>query len=107
MKEPDERCSVLGQCPKERPSYTHNERVDLRKKIHAAGNEFFESLSDIKDLQYVAGEFMSKNEDWCILYPNTYGYIDITKTGFTQNQKSFLERLAKSLRQHKEGGSHV
>ena len=41
---------------------------------------------------------MSLNEDWCILYPKTYGYNDRTKTGFSQNQKAFIESVASIIR---------
>jgi hypothetical protein len=80
-------------------SYTTNEKLALRKRIHAAGHAFFESLSDIKDLQNIAGEFMALNEDWCLLNPDTVGFQSIMRTGFSDNQKHFIERLAKKLRE--------
>jgi hypothetical protein len=82
----------------QKPSYMYSEKLALRKLIHTSGEPFYQSLADIDDLQNIAGEFMSLNEDWCILYPKTYGYDDRTKTGFSQNQKAFLERVASIIR---------
>ena len=78
-------------------SESDNHRLALRKQIHLAGHDFFESLSDIPELQNVAGEFMAMNEDWCIIHPYTVGFDERTKSGFSQNQKHFIERLKKQL----------
>jgi plasmid maintenance system antidote protein VapI len=80
------------------PHYTHDEKMAIRRSIHRGGEQFYKSFSDIDDLQNIAGEFMSLNEDWCVLYPGTYGYEDRINTGFSQNQKHFLERIADKIR---------
>jgi hypothetical protein len=92
------------------PHYTHDEKMAIRRSIHRGGEQFYKSFSDIDDLQNIAGEFMSLNEDWCVLYPGTYGYEDRINTGFSQNQKHFLERIADKIRSrpvHQQETNHL
>ena len=76
-------------------------RLEIRRTIQTAGNEFFERMYATNfELCNIAGEFMSLNENYVLLHQDleeTYKTVDILKTGFTKNQKRFLERLKKQL----------
>lgn len=78
-----------------------NERLKIRKAINKAGNEFFESMYNAnEELGYAAGEFMALNEEYVLNHNDeqeTHSTRDILRTGFTMNQKRFLERLRKTL----------
>jgi len=74
-----------------------DKRLKIRQDINIAGNEFFKNLYNLNnDLGYVAGEIMALNEDYVL---NHYGEeetnqtVDILRTGFSTNQRRFLERL--------------
>lgn len=77
--------------------------LEIRRIIQSAGNEFFEQMyAANSELGNIAGEFMSLNEQYVLNHqgPNeTYGTLDILKTGYTKNQKKFLERLEKQLQE--------
>jgi hypothetical protein len=76
---------------------TYRKRLQIRKIIHESGGEFFGNLQHLnEDLGNIAGEFMLLNEEYVV---NHYGEeetnrtVNILRTGFSTNQKSFLERL--------------
>lgn len=72
-------------------------RLEIRRTIQAAGTEFFEQMyAASPELGYIAGEFMSLNEDYVLNHQEideTYATLDILQTGYTKNQKNFLKRL--------------
>ena len=69
----------------------------IRSTIQAAGDGIFEQMNMTHPaLGNIAGEFMSLNEDYVLNHQykdETYKTIDILQTGFSKNQKRFLERL--------------
>lgn len=71
--------------------------LKIRRILHAAGNEFFEKMRAANcELGNIAGEFMRLNEEYVLNHQGigeTYATLDILHTGFTKNQKNFLERL--------------
>ena len=71
--------------------------LEIRQIIQSAGNEFFEKMCAANyELGNIAGEFMHLNEEYVLNHQGineTYGTLDIMQTGFTKNQKNFLERL--------------
>ena len=72
--------------------------LEIRKKIQASGNDFYESLPE-GPLQHLAGDIMGLNEEYVLNhqgYDNTtVGTLSILKTGFTTNQKNWLTDLKK------------
>ena len=78
-----------------------NERLKIRSVINKNGEHYFESLWNInKDLGNVAGTFMELNEEYVLNHNDeeqTFKTLDILRTGFTDNQKRFLERLKNNL----------
>lgn len=76
-------------------------RIEIRRKIQAAGNDFFEQMyAENFELSNIAGEFMALNENYVLLHKGleeTFKTVDILKTGFSKNQKQFLERLREQL----------
>jgi len=73
-------------------------RLEIRRAIQSAGDEFFERMwAENHELGNIAGEFMSLNGEYVLNHQDedeTQKTIDILKTGYTKNQKRFLERLA-------------
>lgn len=71
--------------------------LEIRRTIQSAGNEFFEKMRAANcELGNIAGEFMSLNEEYVLNHQEnneTHGTLDILQTGFSKNQKNFLERL--------------
>lgn len=91
------RCPICGV---EHQSWTpHWTYHDLRRRIQEAGRPFIASLPE--ELHNIAGTFMELNEDWVILHPDSCGADDILETGFTDNQKHFLERLVPPITRFK------
>jgi len=68
------------------------DRLEIRRQISKAGHKLYESMNP-RELQNIAGELMSKNEDWVLDNPDTYGAEDILKQGFTDNQINWLIEL--------------
>jgi len=72
-------------------------RFEIRRAINKAGHEFFKSVWNVnKDLSYIAGEFMTLNEEYVLNHQGeeeTNATVDILRSGFTTNQKDVLERL--------------
>ena len=72
-------------------------RLEIRRAINKAGHEFFESMYGAnKNLGYIAGEFMALNEEYVLNHcgeEETNATLKILRSGFTANQKVFLERL--------------
>ncbi len=77
---------------------THDERMNTRRAIQKAGHDLFESLSDIPDLQWIAGEFQSLNEDWAVNHKGTYGYEQLMKAGYSYNQLKWIKNIAIEIR---------
>jgi hypothetical protein len=71
--------------------------LEIRRILQTAGNEFFEKMWAANcELGNIAGEFMRLNEEYVLNHQGideTYGTLDILQTGFSNNQKNFLERL--------------
>ena len=74
-----------------------NNRLKIREIINIAGNEFFENLYNLnEDLGNIAGEFMALNEGYVLDHygeESTNKTVDILRSGFSTNQRRFLERL--------------
>lgn len=72
-------------------------RFEVRQTISEVGHEFFESMWNTnKNLGYIAGEFMALNEEYVLNHSGeeeTNATVKILRSGFTANQKVFLERL--------------
>lgn len=79
----------------------HEKRMRIRRAIQTAGRDFFESLSDIPELMYIAGEFQSLNEDWAMNNEGTYGYDHLMKAGYSHNQAKWIKSIAAALRQQR------
>ncbi len=76
----------------------NSERINIRKQIKENGFDFYIRLSKkSKTLQYIAGEFMSLNEEYVLNNPRLIGAHTILMTGFTENQKILLLELEKEL----------
>ncbi len=79
------------------------DRLAIRRKISAAGHEFYKSLGEIDThLQDIAGTFMMGNEEYVSNHSGereTNGTVDILRNGFTTNQKRMLERVRDRLQQ--------
>ena len=75
--------------------------LEIRRTTQTAGNEFFEKMYATNfELCNIAGESMSLNESYVLLHQDlheTFKTREILKTGFSINQKMFLERLHKQL----------
>ena len=75
----------------------NKKRLEVRRVINEGGNVFLEIMHNTnEELGNIAGEFMSLNEEYVLNYHNeeeTNKTGDILRTGFTTNQKRFLERL--------------
>ena len=86
-------------------------RLKTRQTINEAGHEFFESIYNTsKELGHIAGEFMALNEEYVLNHcgeEETNGTVDILRTGFTTNQKRFLERLCVTLEKSFRGESAI
>lgn len=78
-----------------------NERLKIRLAINKNGEHYFKSLWNInKDLGNIAGTFMELNEEYVLNHNDeeqTFKTLDILRTGFTDNQRRFLERLKNNL----------
>lgn len=72
------------------------DRLHFRKLIQSAGKELFHSIED-KDLKYLVGDLMSKNEDWVLNHQHTYGAERILEEGFTETQEEWIKNLKKKL----------
>ena len=85
------------------PATTPSANNGIRRTIQSAGDEFFEQMyAANSELGNIAGEFMSLNEQYVLNHRGTnetYATLDILKTGFTKNQKKFLERLKSQLQE--------
>jgi hypothetical protein len=72
-------------------------RSEIRRIINEVGNVFFELMYNTnEELGNIAGEFMSLNEEYVLNYhgkEEANQTVNILRTGFTTNQKRFLERL--------------
>jgi hypothetical protein len=72
-------------------------RLEIKRAIQSAGDEFSERMwTENHELGNIAWEFMGLNVEYVINHQGedeTYGTLDILKTGYTKNQKRFLERL--------------
>ena len=79
------------------------DRMEVRRKIHEAGTEFFESLGEVNEnLMYLAGALMAANEDYVLNHSGereTNGTVIILRTGFNTNQTKMLERLRDRLQE--------
>ncbi len=96
------RCPICGI---EHQSWTpHLTHWDIRKKIRDAGHPFIENLPS--DLHNIAGTLMELNEDWTLLHPDSLGAELIISTGFTDNQKHFLERLVPLIQRNRPPRKH-
>ena len=77
------------------------DQILIRKTIRNAGFEFKNSMGATNsELGNVAGEFMSLNAEYVwnhIGWQKTRKTLEILNTGFTENQKKFLERLSEEL----------
>ena len=75
------------------------QRMIYRRAIQANGAWMLNELPEVmKDL---VGDIMALNEEYCLNHPNTYGEAEIWDTGFSTNQKKWIERIAKELRGQK------
>lgn len=76
-------------------------RFEVRRQITKAGHYFKEQMDDLNhDLGDIAGEFMSVNEEYVLNHVGhhaTRKTPDILRTGFTENQKLFLENLSEDI----------
>jgi len=75
---------------------TLKERFEIRKKIQSMGKAIYESIKN-EDLKYLAGELMSKNEDWVLNHRDTEGAEIILRQGFSDNQLIFIKNLQNKL----------
>lgn len=81
------------------------ERLKVREIIQANGKELYERLGKTRrDLQYLAGELMTGNEERVLFNsksPNllTIESQDIIDHGFTKNQIIFLESIESIIKQ--------
>ena len=75
--------------------------LEIRQTIQSAGNEFFEKMYATNfELCNISGEFMSLNESYVLLHQDlheTFKTREILKTGFSINQKKFLNRLKQQM----------
>ena len=75
----------------------NKKRLEIRQIINEEGHAFFEVVHNAnEELGNIAGEFMSLNEEYVLNYhgeEETNQTVNILRTGFTTNQKRFLERL--------------
>ena len=75
----------------------NKKRLETRRIINEAGTIFFELMHNTnEELGNLAGEFMSLNEEYVLNHygeEETNNTVNILRTGFTTNQKRFLERL--------------
>ena len=70
-------------------------RIEIRRKIHMAGNEFYQSIKD-RIVQNIAGEFMGLNEEYVLNHQDeneTYGTQNILANGFTTNQRRWIKLI--------------
>ncbi|MDP2362948.1 MAG: hypothetical protein Q8M94_04160 [Ignavibacteria bacterium] len=73
--------------------------MEIRRIIKEKGIEFYFKLSkSSKNLQYIAEELMTLNEDYAMNHKNNIGTSTILNTGFTENQKILLLELEKELK---------
>ena len=77
------------------------DQIEIRRTIHNAGFGFRDQMDALnKDLGNVAGEFMSLNEEYVwnhLGWQKTRKTLDILHTGYTENQKLFLERVSEAV----------
>lgn len=79
----------------------NDKHLDLRAAIQMAGKPFRDSLQN-KTAKYVAGEFMELNIEYVQNRQGdneTIGAESILKTGFTANQKQFLEDIENTYKE--------
>lgn len=78
-------------------------KLEIKRTIHKAGHDFFERMyAANSELGNIAGEFMALNRDYVLLHQGTeetYKTLHIIETGFSRNQKKYLERLEKQLQE--------
>jgi len=74
-------------------------RLEIKRAIRVAGHNFHEQMYAAHDeLGNIAGEFMNLNMEYVLLHKDaeeTYKTLHILQTGFSKNQKKYLERLSK------------
>lgn len=79
------------------------ERLNIRRQISEAGQEFFEHLAEVDtDIRDIAGIFMMFNEDYVLNHSGeqkTPDTVDILRTGFTTNQTTRIELMLERLQQ--------
>ena len=72
-------------------------RLEIRRTINEVGHDFFKSMWNTnRELGYIASEFMALNEEYVLNHygeEETNATVKILRSGFTANQKVFLERL--------------
>lgn len=77
------------------------DQIEIRRTIRNAGFKFRDQMGALNsDLGNIAGEFMSLNEEYVwnhLGWQKTRNTLDILNTGYTENQKLFLEHLAEAI----------
>lgn len=75
--------------------------LKVRRQVQKSGNNFFEMLGDADDdLQDIAGEFMSMNEEYVLNHQGineTARTLDILKRGYSKNQLRLLSRMRETM----------
>lgn len=78
-------------------------QLEIKRTIRKAGHDFFERMyAANSELGNIAGEFLASNRDYVLLHQGTdetYRTLHIIETGFSKNQKKYLERLEKQLQE--------
>ena len=73
----------------------YEQRMIYRRAIQGNGEWMLNNVPTI--MQDLVADIMALNEEWCLNHPDTYGEAEIWDTGFSKNQKKFIERIAKEL----------
>lgn len=77
------------------------DQIEIRRTIHNVGFRFRDQMDVLnKDLGNIAGEFMSLNEEYVWNHlgrQKTRKTLEILNTGYTENQKLFLERGSEAV----------
>jgi hypothetical protein len=73
------------------------DRLEIKRAIKSTAADFHNQMYGAHpELGNIAGEFMSLNVDYVLLHQGvdeTYRTLHILQTGFSNNQKKYLEQL--------------
>jgi len=76
------------------------ERFEIRRMIHQSGRKIYESIED-RDLRYLVGDIMARNEDWVLNHKETIAAEAILQQGFTDTQLNFIKNIQNKLQRIK------